>query len=309
MGLLGCAAAAWPLAARAQQPAMPVIGVLGSGSAQFKDALAQGMKETGYIEGQNVRMEYRWAGSAYDRLPGLADELVKMRVTVAKAASLKVSPAVPVVFSFGGDPVAEGLVVSLNRPGGNMTGTTSISGALAPKRLELLRAFVRDNAAMAIMINPDNPLCEAERKDAEAAARAIDQRLDVLTARNESEIVAAFAVAKQRRIGALIIAVDTFYYGQMRWIAALAAGQAVPATGPLQEFAAAGGLMSYGPSISDVVRQAGVYVGKVLKGARPADLPVVQPTKFELTINLRAAKALGLDVPQTLLATADEVIE
>ena len=318
--LLGGAAAAWPLATRAQQPAMPVVGVLGGASTQFRDALAQGLKETGYIEGHNVRIEYRWAEGAYDRLPGMADELVNLRAKVlatlggaaahaAKSASVKVSPAVPVVFALGGDPVAEGLVASLNRPGGNMTGSISIGGSLAPKRLELLRAVVRDNAAIAILINPDTPLGEAERKDAEAASRAIGQRLDVLTARNESEIVAAFAALKQRRIGALMIAFDTFYFGQMRWMAAFADWHAVPAIGPLPEFAAAGGLMAYGPSISDVVRQVGVYAGRILKGAKRADLPVMQPTKFELTINLKAAKALGLDVPQTLLATADEVIE
>jgi ABC-type uncharacterized transport system substrate-binding protein len=299
---------------------MPVIGVLGGSSAQFRDALAQGLKETGYIEGHNLRIEYRWAEGAYDRLPGMADELVNLRAKVlatlgapalsaAKSASVKVSPAVPVIFAFGGDPVAEGWVASLNRPGGNITGSTSIGGSLAPKRLELLRALVRDNAAMAILINPDTPLGEAERKDAEVASRAIGQRLDVLTARNEREIVAAFAALKQRRIGALMIAFDTFYFGQMRWMAALADWHAMPTIGPLREFAAAGGLMTYGASISNVVRQVGVYVGKVLNGARPADLPVVQPTKFELTINLKAAKALGLEVPQTLLATADEVIE
>ena len=308
--LLGGAAAAWPLAARAQQSAMPVIGVLGSASAQFKDALAAGLKESGYTDGRNVRMEYRWAEGDYDRLPAMADELVSLRINVlcvlgtaaarsAKAASLKVSPPMPVVFAFGGDPVAMGLVASFNRPGGNMTGSTSIAGSLAPKRFELLRAFVRDDAAMAILINPDTG--EVERKDSEAAALAVGRRLDVFTARSESEIVAAFAALQQRRIGALVIHSDTFYLGQMRWMAALAAWHAVPAIGPLREFAAAGGLMTYAPSIADVVRQAGVYVGRVLRGARPADLPVMQPTKFELTINLKAAKALGLTVPNTLL--------
>ena len=314
--LLG-GAATWPLVARAQQQAMPVIGVLGSASAQFKDALAAGLKESGYTDGQNVRMEYRWAEGDYDRLPALADELVSLHINVlcvlgtagarsAKAASLKVSPPMPVVFAFGGDPVATGLVASFNRPGGNMTGSTSIAGSLGPKRFELLRAFVRDDAAMAILINPDTG--EAERKDSEAAALAVGRRLDVFTARSESEIVAAFA-ALQQRIGALVIQSDTFYLGQMRWMAALAAWHAVPAIGPLREFAAAGGLMTYAPSIADVVRQAGVYVGRVLRGARPADLPVIQPTKFELTINLKAAKALGLTVPNTLLVSADEVIE
>jgi putative ABC transport system substrate-binding protein len=315
--LLGTAAA-WPLAARAQQPAVPVVGVLGSASTQFKDALAAGLKESGFIDAQNVRIEYRWAEGDYDRLPAMADELVKLRVNVlatlgtaaaraAKSASLKVSPPVPVVFALGADPVAMGLVASFNRPGGNITGSTSIAHSLAPKRLELLRAFVRDDAAMAIMVNPDTG--EIERKESEAAALAMGRRLEVLTARNESEIIAAFAAVRQRRIGGLIIASDTFYLGQMRWMAALAAWHAVPAIGPLREFVGGGGLMTYSPSIADVVRQAGAYVGKVLKGARSAELPVMQPTKFELTINLKAAKALGLDVPTTLLATADELIE
>jgi putative ABC transport system substrate-binding protein len=318
--LVGGAAAMWPLAARAQEPAQPVVGILGSASAQFRDALADGFKETGFVEGHNIRLEYRWAEGAYDRLPGMADELVKLRVNVivalggaaaraAKSASVKVSPAIPVVFAHGGDSIAEGLVASLNRPGANVTGATSIAGSLSPKRLELLRALVGDNAAMAILINPDSPLGEPEGKDAETASHAIGQRLDVLTARNEIEIVTAFAELKKRRVGALIIAFDTFYFGQMRWMAALAAWHAVPTIGPLREFATAGGLMTYGPSIFDVVRQTAVYAGRILKGARPADLPVMQPTKFELTINLKAAKALGLDVPSSLLAIADEVIE
>ncbi len=320
--LLG-GAAAWPLGARAQQQAMPVVGILGAGSPAplFTVALAQGLKESGYTESQNVRIEYRWARGAYDLLPKMADELVSLPVNVlatfgtaaarvVKGASVKVSPPVPVVFSFGSDPVAEGLVASLNRPGGNMTGATSIAGSLAPKRLELLRSLLGDDdASLAILINPDNPLAELERADAETAARTLGQRLEVLTARNESEIDTAFASLKQRHIRGLIIAVDTFYFGQMRQMAALASRLAVPAIGPLQEFAAAGGLMTYGPSIQEVNRQAAIYVGKVLKGARPADLPVMQPTKFELVINLKTAKALGLNVPPTLLARADEVIE
>jgi putative ABC transport system substrate-binding protein len=298
--LLGGAAAAWPVVALGQQPAMPVVGVLGAGSAAplTTVALAQGLKESGYTEGENVRIEYRWARGAYDLLPTMADELVNLPVNVlatfgtaaarvAKAASAKVSPPVPVVFSFGSDPVAEGLVASLNRPGGNMTGSTSIAGSLAPKRLELLRAVLGDDAMLAILINPDNPLAGPERADAETAARTLGQRLEVLTARNETEIDAAFATLKQRHINGVIIAVDTFYFGQMRRMAALAARFAVPAIGPLQEFAAAGGLMTYGPSIREVNRQAAIYVGKVLKGSRPADLPVMQPTKFELVINLK----------------------
>ena len=322
IALFGGVAAAWPLAARGQQAAMPVVGVLGSGSPAplFTVALAQGLKDSGYTEGENVRVEYRWARGAYDLLPRMADELVNLRVNVlatfgtpaarvAKAASVKISPPVPVVFSFGSDAVAEGLVASLNRPGGNMTGSTSIAGSLAPKRLELLRAFLGNDVSLAILINPDNPLAGPERADAETAARTLGQRLDVVTARNESEIEAAFASLKQRHISGLIVAVDTFYFGQMRRMAALAGRFAVPAIGPLQEFAAAGGLMTYGPSIQEVNRQAAIYVGKVLKGARPADLPVTQPTRFELAINLKAAKALGLDVPPSLLARADEVIE
>jgi putative ABC transport system substrate-binding protein len=318
----GAAAAAVPIAARAQQPGMPIVGILAAGSPAplFTVALAQGLKESGYTEGQNVRIEYRWARGAYDLLPRMADDLVSLRVNVlatfgtaaarvAKAASVKVAPPVPVVFSFGSDPVAEGLVASLNRPGGNMTGSTSIGGSLAPKRLELLRAFLGDDSRLAILINPDNPLAGPERADAETAARTLGQRLEVLSARNESEIDTEFASLKQQQISGLIIAVDTFYFGQMRRMAALASRFAVPAIGPLQEFVAAGGLMTYGPSIQEVNRQAAIYVGKVLKGAHPADLPVMQPTRFELAINLKAAKALGLAVPPSLLAVADEVIE
>jgi putative ABC transport system substrate-binding protein len=326
IALAGAAAApascavSWPLAARAQQPAMPVIGLLGVKASLNAGAFAQGLKETGYVPGQNVLVHERWVEGAYDRFPAMAAELVDLRVSVlhvygttatraAKPASVRAVPAVPVVFSLGADPVAEGFVASLNRPGGNMTGVTSIAGSLAPKRLELLRTFLRDNVAIALLVNPDNPLSQAERNDTEAAARAIGQRLDILAARNETEIDAVFAALKDRRVGALIIAVDTFYYAQMPRMAALATRYAVPAISPLRDFAEAGGLMTYGASIYDVNRQAAVYVGRVLKGARPADLPVLQPTKFELLINLKTAKALGLDVPQTLLATADEVIE
>jgi putative ABC transport system substrate-binding protein len=322
LGALGGVAAVWPLTAHGQRSVLPVVGILGSGSPAplFTTAIADGLKESEYTEGRNVHLEYRWARGAYDMLPRMADELVSLRVNVlatfgtpaahaAKAASLKASPPIPVVFSFGSDPVAEGLVGSLNRPGGNMTGSTSIIGSLAPKRLELLRAVLGNDAHLALLINPDNPLAGPERTDAETAARALGQRLDVFTARNESEIDAAFADLKLRQINGVIIAVDTFYFGQMRRMAALASRLSVPAIGPLQQFAAAGGLMTYGPSVQEVNRQAAIYVGRVLKGALPAELPVVQPTKFELSINLKAAKALGLTVPSTLLATADEVIE
>jgi ABC-type uncharacterized transport system substrate-binding protein len=230
-------------------------------------------------------------------------------VQVAKTATSKSEPAISVVFAMGSDPVAEGLVQSLNRPGGNMTGVTSIAGSLAPKRLELVREFLDADAAIAILINPGNPLSEAERRDTAAAARAIGQRLEVLTARNQAEIDQAFAALKQRKVSVLIIAVDTFYYAQMQRMATLAAQTTIPVIGPLREFAVEGGLVSYGTSIPDVNRQAGVLAGKVLKGARPAELPVQQPTKFELVVNLKTAKALGIKLSPNLLALADEVIE
>ena len=321
IALLG-GTAAWPVAARAQKPGMPLVGVLGAGSPAplFTVALAEGLKESGLVEGENVRIEYRWAGGNYERLPAMAAELTKLPVDVlatfgtaaarvAKAASVAVSPPVPVVFSFGSDPVAEGLVASLNRPGGNMTGSTSISGALAPKRLEILAALLRRDATLAVMINPDNPLAGPERTDAEAAARTLGQRLHILEARNESEIDAAFAALRLRHIDGLVIGVDTFYFAQMRRMATLAASFAVPTIGPLRDFAAAGGLMTYAPSIQEVNRHAAVYIGKVLRGAEPSNLPIMQPTRFELIINLKAAKALGLELPPMLLARAGEVIE
>ena len=318
--LLG-GAAAWPLAARAQQGATPVVGFLSGASASLLvAAFLQGLREAGFVEHQNVMIEYRYARGAYERLPALAAELVALRVDliiaagtpavrVAKTASVKPTPAIPVVFAMASDPVAEGFVASLNRPGGNMTGITSIAGALALKRLDLMREFLRDGAAIAILINPSNPLANAERKDTEAAAHAIGQRLEVLSASNEDEIDQAFASLKQRHVGALIIAADVFYYSQMQRLATLAAQHAVPTIGPLRDFAAEGSLLSYGASVQEVNRQAGIVAGKVLKGARPADLPVQQPTKFELVVNPKTAKTLGLTLPDKLLVRADEVIE
>jgi putative ABC transport system substrate-binding protein len=319
IALLGSAAAGWPLAARAQQAGLPRIGLLHSASGH-EAAFRQGLRETGFVEGQDILIEYRWARGVYERLPVMAAELVGLpvdliaafgtpAVRVAKSASIKSVPAIPVVFSMGSDPVTEGFVESLNRPGGNMTGITSIAGTLAPKRLELMHEFLRDDAAIAILINPGNPLSESERRDAEAASHAIGQRLEVLTASNQAEIDKAFAALKQGKVSVLIIAVDTFFYSQMQRMATLASQAPVPVIGPLREFAEEGGLLSYGTSIPDVNRQAGILVGKVLKGARPADLPVQQPTNFELVINLKTAKALGLTVPDRLLAIADEVIE
>jgi putative ABC transport system substrate-binding protein len=319
ISLLGGAAAAWPLPAHAQRSGVSRIGFLNAASpAQFVDAaFREGLREAGFIEGQNVTIEYRWAKGAYERLPALAvglriDLLAALgtsAVHVAKSATATSTPTIPVVFAMGSDPVAEGFVESLSRPGGNMTGITSIAGSLAPKRLELMREFLRDDAPIGILINPANPLSGAERQDAEAASRSIGQRLEVFTASNQAEIEQAFAALNQRRISVLIIAVDTFYYTQMQRMATLAAQARIPIIEPLREFAAEGGLLSYGTNIADVVHQAGVMAGKVLKGAKPAELPVQQPTKFELVVNLKTAKALGIELSPKLLALADEVIE
>jgi putative ABC transport system substrate-binding protein len=321
--LLGGAIATWPLAAPAQQrERVRQIGYLHSASrSQFVDAaFRQGLQTMGFVEGQNVTIEGRWAQGAFDQLPRLVAELIGMHVEliaaagtpavgVAKAASVKAVPNIPVVFVMGGDPVAEGIVESLNRPGGNITGITTVSAALTPKRLELVREFLRDGAPIAFLLNPASSLSEPDRKDAEAAAAAIGQRLEILTASNQAEIERAFATLSQRKFSVLIIAADLYFYSQMQRMATLAAQTNVPAIGPLREFAAEGGLLSYGASIPEVNRQVGVLVGRVLNGARPADLPVQQPTKFELVINLKTAKALGIDFSPKLLAVADEVIE
>jgi ABC-type uncharacterized transport system substrate-binding protein len=320
--LLGGAATAWPLRVEAQRSGPPRVGFLHAASpSQFSDtAFRQGLREAGFVEGQSVLIEYRWARGAYERLPALAAELIDLRVDllaafgtpavhVAKTASMKAAPAIPVVFAMGSDPVAEGFVESLSRPGGNITGITSIAGSLAPKRLELMREFLHEKGSIAVLINPNNPLSESERRDTEAASRAIGQHLEVLTASNQREIDEAFAVLKDRNISMLIIAVDTFYYTQMQRMATLAAQARVPVIGPLREFAAEGGLLSYGTNIADQIRQTGVLAAKVLKGAQPAELPVEQPTKFELVVNLKTAKALGIELSPKLLAIADEVIE
>jgi putative ABC transport system substrate-binding protein len=320
--LLG-GASAWPFGASAQQrERVRKIGYLHSASrSQFVDAaFRQGLQTMGFVEGQNVTIEGRWAQGAFDQLPRLVAELVGMHVEliaaagtpavgVAKAASVKAVPNIPVVFVMGGDPVAEGIVESLNRPGGNITGITTVSAALTPKRLELVREFLRDGAPIAFLLNPASSLSEPDRKDAEAAGAAIGQRLEILTASNQAEIERAFATLSQRKFSVLIIAADLYFYSQMQRMATLAAQTNVPAIGPLREFAVDGGLLSYGAGIPELNRQVGVLVGRVLNGARPADLPVQQPTKFELVINLKTAKALGIDFSPKLLALADEVIE
>jgi putative ABC transport system substrate-binding protein len=319
---IGALAASAFLPQTAMTQSVPLVGILNSGApTPFTDgAFEAGLREVGFTRGQNVRIETRWSQGNYEQLPALAADLIHQRpdvlltggtpaARVGKAASGNANQIVPMVFAMGSDPVAEGLVTSLSRPGGHLTGITSMAGALAPKRMELGREFLRSDRAVALLINPGNPLAVVERGDSESAARAIGQGLEVLTARNDAEIETAFASLQGRRIAVLMIAVDTYFFARMRQMAQLAERYGIPAIGPLREFAASGGLMSYGASIGDVNRLAGVYAGKVLAGTKPADLPVLQPTKFELVLNLRSAKALGIEFSPKLLALADEVIE
>jgi putative ABC transport system substrate-binding protein len=318
--LLGGAAAAWPLAARAQQPAMPVIGFLGSTSpdpyANIVAAVREGLKETGYVEGRNLGIEYRWAEGKYDRLPALAAELVDRRVAVivantpAALAAKAATTTIPIVFSSGLDPVKAGLVTSLNRPDGNITGVSTLSGELVSKQLELLHELVRKPTIIAALVNPTNPsLAEAVSKELQAAANTLGLQLHVLPASSEQEIDTAFANLLNLKAGALVIGADGFLSAQSEKLAAMALRHAVPAISPYRLFVEAGGLMRYGTNATDGFRLAGIYAGRILKGEKPADLPVVQSAKFEFVINLKTAKALGLDVPPTLLARADEVIE
>jgi putative ABC transport system substrate-binding protein len=323
--VLGGAAAAWPVSARTQPSTMPVIGSLHSaskeGTAHFMAAFQRGLNEVGYVEGQNLAIEYRWANGSYERLAELMAALVTLRVGVivafgttairAAKAGHATGPAaaIPIVFAAGNDPVADGIVASLNRPGGNITGVTSITGALASKRLELLREFVPNVATVGFLVNVDNSISTEERRDAEIAARALGRRLRIVNAHNERDLDQAFVTLAQEHVGAVIVGSDTFFLSRMSQIASLATRHSLPAIAPYREFVTAGGLMSYGASISDTYRQAGVYTGRVLKGAKPADLPILQPTKFELVINLKTATALGLTVPNALLVAADEVIE
>jgi ABC-type uncharacterized transport system substrate-binding protein len=318
--LLGGAATAWPLAARAQQPGMPVIGFLNSGSpdtlAQLVAAFRQGLREDGYVEGQNLAIEYRWAGGVYERLPALAADLIRRQVSViiagappAVLAAKAMTSTVPIVFTSGGDPVELGFVSSLNRPGGNLTGVSFLVNELGAKRLELLHELVPKAALIGFLANPTRPSSEVETKDTQQAAQRLGVQVHIVNASSEREIDAAFANFVQQRVNALLIGTDPYYLTRRDQLVALAARLAVPTMYNLREYVVAGGLMSYGPSITDVYRQAGVYTAKILKGAKPAELPVVQPTKFELVINLKTAKVLGLTVPLIMQMTADEVIE
>jgi putative ABC transport system substrate-binding protein len=322
--LLGGAVASWPLAARAQQPAMPVVGFLNAASpnlfAHVVSAFHLGLNETGYVEGRSVAIEYRWAENQYDRLPALADDLVRRRVnviatgsaTLATLAAKAATTTIPIVFLTGADPVKEGFVDSLNRPGGNLTGVTTLNVEIAPKRLEMLHELLPTTTIMAVLVNPINyqGVVTSQLSDAQAAAHTLGlQTIHVLQASTEPDLNSAFSTLVQRRAGGLVISADTFFSSKSIELAALASRHAVPTISPYREFVEAGGLMSYGASVTDLYRMVGVYTGRILKGEKPDDLPVQQATKTELVINLKTAKALGLTVPPTLLARADEVIE
>ena len=321
--LLGGTAVAWPLAARGQQAAMPVIGFLNSGSpgerTHLVAAFHQGLGETAHVDGRNVTIEYRWAQGRYDRLPALAEELVRHQAAVIAATGDTVSPraakaatmTIPIVFVMGGDPVAAGLVPSFNRPGGNITGVSLVASALAElvaKQLEFLHELAPKAVVVGILLNP-KPSSGVDLSQLQTAARSMGLELVVLRANTDSGIEAAFATLVQKHAEALVIDPDVFFLDRRQQIVALAARHAIPAVYSRREYAAIGGLMSYGTNLADAYRHAGIYVGRVLNGEKPADLPVLQPTKFELVINLKAAKALGLKVPLTLQVAADEVIE
>ena len=318
--LLG-GAATWPLAARAQQPAMPVIGFLrntaATGSKPIVTAFFQGLKEAGFVDGQSVATEYRWADNQNDRLPALAADLIRRQVAVIVAAGIPAALAakaatttIPIAFEVGADPIEAGLVASLNRPGGNLTGVTTVNVELAPKRLELVHEVLPTTRSIALLVNPTSPF-NAERlsTDTQIAARTLGLQLYVLHASTESDFDTVFASLVQMRAGALVINNDAFFLNRIEQLAALTVRHSVPTISAYREFTTAGGLMSYGGSLTDAYRLTGVYAGRILKGDKPADLPIQQATKVELYINQKTAKALGLTMPQALLSRADDVIE
>jgi putative ABC transport system substrate-binding protein len=318
--LLGGAAVAWPLAARAQQPAMPVVGFLDNGSpgsGASVGGLLRGLNEAGYVDGRNVAVEYRWAENQSDRLPALAADLVRRKVavivtpgsTLAAFAAKGATTTIPIVFGVGFDPVELGLVGSLNRPAGNLTGVSRLTHEAVTKRLALLHEMVSAATSIAVLSNPANRANEAETRELQVAARVLGLRLLVLNASSLDEIETAFATLVQQRVGGLLVNSDVLFTNRPEQLATLAARHVVPAIYAYREYVAVGGLMSYGASFADSFRQVGVYAGRILKGEKPGDLPVQQPTKFELTINLKTAKALGLEIPPMLLARADQVID
>jgi putative ABC transport system substrate-binding protein len=319
--LIGGVAATWPVMARAQQSAMPVIGLLGATSPETAGpllaAIRQGLKEEGFVEGQNVGIEYRWADNQRERLPGLAAELVNRKVgliltsgSVPPAMAAKAATStIPIVFHMGADPVAAGVVDSLNQPGGNITGVSYLSDASSSKRLGLLREVVPASRVIGLLVNPTSPTASTTTNDLEAAARPLGLSLQVVNANSERELNEAFAVLSQRQIEALVLHGDPYFGTRREQIVELAARYALPTMHPGREYAVLGGLMGYSASVTDAYRQEGIYAGRILKGAKPSELPVLQSTKFEFVLNLKTAKALGLAIPPGILAIADEVIE
>ena len=310
--------AAWTRGARAQQPTVPVIGYIGTGSLQKVriDALNRGLQETGFFETRNVLIEYRWAEGRYKRMPDLVADLIRRRVTVictpsngAALAAKAATSQIPIVFAVGLDPVRMGLVSALNRPGGNATGVAFLTSALVPKSVELVRQLLPRVASIAALINPDNPNAESHRRDLQAAASAIGLQMLIFGVRTNLEIDTAFAKLLQRGTGALLVTSDPVFDSQRDRLVDLAARNAVPAIYPWRDFVDAGGLLSYGNNLNDAIRNIGLYAGRILKGEKPADLPVWVPTKFELVLNLKTARTLGMTVPDSILVRADEVIE
>ena len=317
---LGGGAVAWPLAARAQRAPMPVIGYLAAGNSnsekRLHDAFVKGLGESGYEDRKNVKIEYRWAENQYDRLPSMAADLVRQNVAVLAAtttpavrAAKAATATIPIVFTTIADPVEVGFVASLNRPGGNVTGATLLSVEVGPKLVDLLHAAVPSARTMVLLINPTNPNAETQSRSMQQAARKLSLNLHVLNASAEGDLDVAFAKLGELQAGALVIGHDVFFNAQTKQLAALAFRHKLPAIYTLSEFAASGGLISYGASRADAWHQAGAYIGRILKGEKPAELPVIQPTKFEMAINLKTAKALGVTIPSALVARADEIIE